>query len=199
MDEKKFSFALLDSRLIFKTTSFRAEKGSVLHSGIYSRELSSTFIAFGISLSYVVTVAFLHHLAVIHYIISGLLFVISFPVIRTYLFRESYLETLVDKGSGRVTITNKRPIGAKTIERSLDELRDIRERHISFKPENPDGIAFVEKIALQHGTVIPGFGQTEHFHTVELIFPDIKMSIFSSPSEEEALDVMRKFKTHIDG
>ncbi|NIN70309.1 MAG: hypothetical protein GTO63_37660, partial [Anaerolineae bacterium] len=43
----------------------------------------------------------------------------------------------------------------------LSDLEEVRRRQIVIEPENPDGVDFVAKIAIQHGTLIPGFGETK--------------------------------------
>ncbi len=197
MADKKYSLQRDSKKIILKTASFKAEKGSVLHSGIYSRELSSTFVAAGVSLAYIFIIAISSHLDWIHYILSSLFFVIIFPLSRTYIFKETYFETIMDKDSERITITHKKLLGSETIQKPISALKDIKTSHIKIEPENPDGVAFVEKIALQHGTVIPGFGQTEHFYTVELIFSDESIPIFSSNASEESESITSTLKAFI--
>jgi hypothetical protein len=65
-------------------------------------------------------------------------------------------------------------------------------------PENPDGIRLVEQVALQHGTVIPGFGKTSEFYTVEMEFKNGKrITIFSSEEPSMAEDVRAKLSGFI--
>ncbi len=186
-----------NNRLILKTQSFKAEKGSVLHSGIFNRELSSTFVAAAMSLAYLLIIFIVSQLNLIHYIISAILFIIFFPISRTYIFKKSILETVIDKYGKTISTTRLGVLGSKKIIRAIDELIDIKFNHIKFEPENPDGVAFVEKIAIQHGTVIPGFGQTEHYYTVELLFNDTKITIFSSNIKEESESVISELREFI--
>jgi hypothetical protein len=44
-NNKTYQLDIKDNILIFRTTFFKAEKGSVLHSGIYNRELASSLLA----------------------------------------------------------------------------------------------------------------------------------------------------------
>ncbi|MBI3592867.1 MAG: hypothetical protein HY099_05250, partial [Nitrospirae bacterium] len=75
------------------------------------------------------------------------------------------------------------------------ELDNIRQDYSAVTPENPDGIRLVERVALQHGTVIPGFGETSEFYTVELEFKNgRRLMIFSSKEPSRADDIATRLK-----
>jgi hypothetical protein len=81
----------------------------------------------------------------------------------------------------------------------LSELEDIREDYRELTADNPDGVKIIEKIALQHGTVIPGFGATTEFYSVSLEFRNMRsIVVFSSGDHYEADDVMNTFKNYIE-
>ncbi len=188
-----------DSRVTLRTTSFKAERGSVLHSGIYNREFSSSFVAVTVAAAVLVLFALRGELQLLHYVMAVAVFVVVFPLARVYLFKEPCLETVFDRDTGSVRITLIKPFGSRSIKRSLDSLADIRISHIRMEPENPDGVAFVKKIALQHGTVIPGFGQIEDFYNVELRFDGEGFIILTTRTEPEARAVVDKLRRYVHG
>jgi hypothetical protein len=192
----KYQIYLKDNMLIFRTSSFKAEKGSVLHSGIYNRELASALLSGAI----VMLVGFFFALKFkrgVFLLISLFLFVVFFIAFRTLIFLEPLLDVAIDKEKGIIIFT-VRGIFKKKISYSLQELVDIKQGYISIVPENPDGIKLVEQVALQHGTVIPGFGTTSNFYTVELEFKDgLRFIIFSSEEPAEAEKIAIKFKNFI--
>ncbi len=195
-----YSFDINDKVLAFKTASFRAEKGSMLHSGIFNRETASTFAAGACLLLLGFFFASGAELSSISFIAVLPLFVLLFLFFRTFAFRETFLRAVIDKGNNVVTIMRK---GFFLVEKklfTLAELQGIREDYKEIAPENPDGIKIVEKIALQHGAVIPGFGASVEFYTVEFEFKDVgRVMVFSSGNYSDADDVTRTFKNFIEG
>jgi hypothetical protein len=193
-EEREYTLETEDGRFLLRTTSFKAEKGSVLHSGIFSRELSSSFVAFVIAVAVLFLMGANYGLSLAHYILASVVFVILFPVLRIYVFRRPLLETLYDGDSGILTITLITPFRRKTVRRPAAKLRDVRLGHTRIEPENPDGIAVVEKVALQHGTVIPGFGKAEDFFNIELVFDDESYIILTTGEKTKAEEVLNKLK-----
>lgn len=195
-----YELRIEDNRLTFSTSSFKAEKGSVLHSGIYNRELSSSLAAGALVMLLGFFFAVRFKTTAVHFIAALLLFVIFFIVFRTYIFLEPVLCITIDKKNGNVDITLRRIFGKRRITSPLSELDNIRQNYLSVTPENPDGIRLVEQVALQHGTVIPGFGKTSEFYTVEMEFKNGKrIIVFSSEDPSKADDIATKFKNFIKG
>lgn len=170
MKEKPYEIALTGNRLNLRTSFFTAEMGSVLHSGIYNRELTSSLAAGAVIVIAGFFVASGVKLHLVHFFGILASFAVLFLLLRTFVFRDPMLETVFDKDAGRITILRRGVVGSRKSEYPLERLEDIRERTLSLSPENPDGIKMVEHIALQHFTVIPGFGRTSVFNTVELVF-----------------------------
>ncbi|GAB4414497.1 MAG: hypothetical protein OHK0032_10620 [Thermodesulfovibrionales bacterium] len=195
----KYQIDIGNDLLIFRTASFKAEKGSVLHSEIYNRELASTFVAALLAVTVMILLAMRYKLQLLHYVIAVAIFIIVFPLCRAYVFREPCLETQFDKASKIVSITLKRLIGSKTIEMPIGSLRDIRISHVRIEPQNPDGIRFIERVALQHGTVIPGFGEAKDLYNVELLFNEEERDvIFTTAIKQEADSVVEEIKRYIE-
>ncbi|HAK88819.1 MAG: hypothetical protein A2077_01620 [Nitrospirae bacterium GWC2_46_6] len=194
-----YELKIENKRLIFNTTSFKAEKGSVLHSGIYNREMSASLAAGAVVMLSGFFFAAKYKITVVHFIAALFLFVILFLVFRAYIFGEPLLGVVIDKGKGNIDISLDRILGKKNLSFPLASLEDIRQDHKSIAAENPDGIRFVEKIALQHGTVIPGFGKTSEFYTVEMEFENSRrVMIFSSEDPAAADDIALKIKNFIE-
>jgi hypothetical protein len=194
-----YQIDIKDNMLLFKTRSFRPEKGSVLHSGIYNRELSSALSAGALVMLLGFFFAARFTITAVHFIAALLLFVIFFIAFRKYIFLEPALIVTVDKKKGNIDIAVDRILGKSRITFPLSELDNIRQDHIAVTPENPDGIRLVEQVALQHGTVIPGFGKTAEFYTVEMEFKNgERFTIFSSeePSASDAIAI--KIKNFIE-
>ncbi len=155
--------------LIFKTSTFIAEKGSVLHSGIYNRELTSSMAAgatlVGLGLIFADSIRL--SLYFWGYLLTA--FVALFLAFRYLVFRDPLLVLEVDKKAGQVTVTTKRGLCKRAQTFPLTDLIGIDMGYSVSEPQNPDGVKVVEGIALQHFTVIPGFGQPTEFYTLRLL------------------------------
>jgi hypothetical protein len=195
--KREYTINIKNSKLVFMTTSYRAEKGSVLHAGIYNREFASS-VASGAVLMALAITAILRGIAIapVHYVFAGALFIALFILFRVYVFFESRLQAIIDKSRGELSIYIKGVISRK-FSAPLSELAGIRKGYTVIAPENVDGVRVVEKIALQHGTVIPGFGEVKQYHTVNFEFRNGETPmVFSSEDAaqvEEALEIMNRF------
>ena len=194
-----YAFDIKDKALAFRTASFRAEKGSVLHNGIYNREMASTLAAGACIVLLGFFFASRPLRSAISFIAALLLFVLLFLLFRTFVFPETFLRIVIDKGNNVVSIMRKGFFRMEKQLLTLADLEGIREDYKEIASENTDGIKMVEKIALQHGTVIPGFGTAAEFYTVEFEFKDEgRIMVFSSGDYSEADDVMKTFKNFIE-
>ncbi len=194
-----YAFDINDKVLVFRTSSFKAEKGSMLHSGIFNRETASIFAAGAC----IMLVGFFFgpsmHKTAIFFIAVLPLFVLLFLFFRTFVFPETFLQVLIDKENNVVAIMRKGffRMGKRLF--PLAEFEGIREDYKEVAPEDPDATRIVEKIALQHGAVIPGFGAAAEFYTVAFAFKDAEsVMVFSSGDYSEADDVARTFKNFIE-
>ena len=199
MNEKPYHIEKKGNTVVLKTTSFKAERGSVLHSGIFNRELASSLAAGAVIVVLSFFFALYFRITVIYLIAVVFLFAALFILFRIYVFRGAVLETVFDKEKRTVTLSLKRTMGGSVRSFSLDELSGIRLDHTSFQPENQDAVQFVERIALQHGTVIPGFGKTEDFYTVELDFSGRKQVIASARERQGAVAMIAELKSSLNG
>lgn len=194
-----YQIDIKDDVLVFSTASFKAEKGSVLHSGIYNRELASSLAAGAAVMLSGFFFAIKYRVAAVHFMIALVVFVMLFLFFRTYVFKEPALEMVVDKQGSRVTISVKHIMERIIASYPLSEISGIKQSSVTFKPENPDGIRLVERIALQHATVITGFGEPAEFWNVDMAFKDGKgVTVFSSKDKADADDIATRLKNFIE-
>lgn len=196
----KYRIEMEDNTLIFSTAFFKAEKGSILHSGIYSRELAS-FLAAG-ALLIIAGFFFAKSIKItVTYFFAGIiLFALLSLFFRAYLFNEARLEVVIDKGKDLITCTTLKLTGKRTEVIPVSELASFVQGSVIFKPENPDGVKVVEAIALQHGTVIPGFGEEMKIATAEIeLKHGGRKVIFASESAEDANSVIKEMKGFLEG
>lgn len=188
----------LDKRknvLVLRTSSYRAEAGSFLHSGIYNRELTASLAAGGALIALAIAlIAKGVKVASWHYLLAAGLFVGLFIFFRMMVFYEDYLETTIHGRKGCISIFRKGFLSKKRTVPFAD-VEGFRRGYTAIAPENPDGIAFVEKVALQHGTVIPGFGEVKEFYTVNVeLRGGETIMVFSSPDSAQARLVQEELR-----
>jgi len=194
-----YNFDIKDNTLMLRTISFRTDKGSVLHSGIYNREMASTLAAGACITLAGFFFATRGRITALHFVSAIVIFTVLFLLFRTYVFREPVLYTAIDKTNGIIELSSENIFGRKKVSFPLSELESVRQDYVSSAPVNPDGIEIVQKIALQHGTVIPGFGETAEFYTVELEFKNGRRElIFSSKVPAEADGVATNLKKFME-
>ncbi|RME65609.1 MAG: hypothetical protein D6778_06025, partial [Nitrospirae bacterium] len=116
------------------------------------------------------------------------------PISRIYIFKEPELITLFDPGADMVKITLRAPLKRRSVIKQMSQLRAIRVQEHRYEIENPDGVEFVKKIALQHGQVMPDFGKPEQFHSLVLEFEDESYSVLVLKDPQELATVVEKLK-----
>ena len=98
MIEKKdstYTLAQDASRLIFRTSSFVADRGSVLHSGIYNREFSSVLASFALAGIAFFLLVMSYGKKTVFYAVFLLLFIGTFPLFRANKVSSEPLPTLL--------------------------------------------------------------------------------------------------------
>jgi hypothetical protein len=193
-----YELKIRENQLVFKTTSFMAEKGSLLHSGIYNHELASS-LASGACIALLgFFFASSGKITTSQFVLSIALFVFFFLFFRRYVFIKPYFELVIDKSLAIIEILVKKPFIKHRSIYPLSEV-DLRVDKKTFEPENQDGIRLVEKVALQHGTVIPGFGERSEFYTLQLnIRNEMRAIIFSSEDSAAVNEISAKIKNFIE-
>lgn len=192
-----FTLEIKNNLLIFRTTSFKAEKGSILHSGIYNRELASSLASglFIMILGFFFALRF--NISTIHLLLGLVLFALSFIFFRTFIFKEPKLTLVIDKEKRNLNLSLQGLINKK-IDIPFSGLVSIKQGYFKIAPENIDGIRLVEKVALQHGTAIPGFGKTVELFTVEMeLVRGEKITLFSSENLSDVHEIITKILNFI--
>jgi hypothetical protein len=171
-EKRKYSTRTEENRLFFMTSAYRTEIDSVLHSGIYNREFSSVLAAAAVAGTIYVVAAMNDGSALIQWLAFLLVFTGGFPLFRTFVFRESEMEVVFDRAAGHADISLIRIKKRLKEMIPLSSIKDISIESRRRKVENPDAVEFVEKISLQHGTVIPGFGKETVIFLLKLHLDD---------------------------
>jgi hypothetical protein len=156
---RKYNIHRTTTVLVFRTASFSDETASVLHSGIYNREFASVLASLALAgLVYLLLVTHFEK-TVLFNIVFVAVFVGGFPFFRTFIFKEKYMETVFDTAAGKAEIFITGITRRKKESIALADIGQVLIESRKQKIENPDGVEFVEKISLQHGVAIPGFGE----------------------------------------
>jgi hypothetical protein len=170
--DKRYTIETTGSRLIFRTAHFSTDTGSVLHSGIYNREFASVLASLAVAgFVYMMLVMNVKKTLVFHIAVI-LVLVACFPFFRRFIFKEKYMVTVFDRSEGKAEIyrtgTLKRRLDSFPCKNIINVMIESKKTEI----ENPDGVKFVQKISLQHGMAIPGFGEEKVFFLLKLILSD---------------------------
>ena len=199
-EDREYQIKTRGGVLTLRTGSFRAETGSALHSGIYNRELIASLAAGAVIVAAAI-IAVIKDLEIglPHYIATVLVFAVLTFIFRIYVFYEEYLELIIDRDQGLIDIVI-RQMTKKRISRPLSELTGVIKGLTLIAPENQDGIDIVKNISLQHGMVIPGFGESKEYHSVNLEFGGLDtVSIFSTEEPDEAEAVCQVINRFVGG
>jgi len=183
------------TRLVFRTTSFVANRGSVLHSGIYNREFSSVLASFALAgIAYFLLVTGFGK-KTFFYAVFMVLFIGTFPLFRTYVFRERYAEAVFDRAAATIEISRSWIRRKVLLNKPLESIAGIRIDTTKTEIVNRDGVAFVEKISAQHGTVIPGFGEEATFYSLKLRFSNgTESTLFADRNMRDVISVYDEIK-----
>ncbi len=198
--KKEYNISINKGALIFTTTSFSAEEGSVLHSGIYSSELTSSLASGAVLVAIAIMLVLIGVKVSISLILTGVVLFFGLMVLfRKYVFFEEIFRVEIDKSRGAVNFFKK---GFRSQRESvpLEKLRSIRWGVTLVVPENTDGIGVVKQISAQHGMPIPGYGETREVHSVVFEFKDERdIMVFSSEDQDEVDVVMEMMKNFVGG
>lgn len=195
----QYTIGVENDAFILETNSFKTERDSILHSGIYSRELASSLAAGACIVLAGFFFAGRVKITAVYYAAALFLFITLTLFFRTYIFKEPVLRVIFDKGNGEVSIDLNSVLKKRSLSFPLDDLAELKQNYISSAPENPDGVKIVEKIALQHGTAIPGFGEPLELHTIEMEFKSGEhFIIFSSKEASRSETVYSNLKKYIN-
>jgi hypothetical protein len=156
---RKYNIHRTTTVLVFRTASFSDETASVLHSGIYNREFASVLASLALAGLVYLLLETHFEKTVLFNIVFVAVFVGGFPFFRTFIFKEKYMEAVFDTAAGKAEIFITGITRRKKESIALADIGQVLIESRKQKIENPDGVEFVEKISLQHGVAIPGFGE----------------------------------------
>lgn len=201
MSAQYYDLKTADNRLVFTTPYFRAEKTSVLHSGVYTKEFSSMLLSGAVCLLiYKMTEFMTDKLAALRYLLLVGILIITFIGGTKFIFRERYLEAVFDGPDNTVTI--KVPgifFTCRTEKIPLNKIASVELGTRVFKPENIDGINFVQKISLQHGSAVPRLGEEEEFITLSLkLTDDSERVLFAGLTDAEPEIPLREIRSFLE-
>jgi hypothetical protein len=196
--EGGYNFRKKGNELIFETTSYSAEKSSVLHSGVYSREFSSMLLASALCLGIFVASGYIIDDAKLARFVTAIIFFIPlFFLSRKTLFRDRILKLIMDGSSNTVLLSKPGILLDKQEKIPFGKIASIEVGSKRFAPDNPDAVQFVQKISAQHGSPVPGLGDVEEYVTLSLKLTDgSEKVIFACRIEEEPelpVNEMRRF------
>jgi hypothetical protein len=194
----RYSLSKNESRLAFRTTNFIADQGSVLHSGVYNREFSSWLASFtfaGIAYFFLV-MSFGKE--IVFYATFMVLFIGTFPLFRKYVFREQFLETVIDRAEAKIIII-RHGIRKKVLETiPMANIKGIWIDTQKTEIVNRDGVEFVQKISAQHNAAIPGFDEETIFYSLKLRRADgTNRTIFAESSMQDVISVYDEIKEYL--
>lgn len=194
--EGDFELLITSDSLVFRTASYRAERGSILSRAIFTPELASMMAALVAAL---LTFAALGGKGgAIQSAMALFAFAVWFIVFRTVVFgKGKRLELRLDRQKNsavlRVPFRRQRVFG-------LDAISDVQGGAVDITPENPEGIKLVEKIALHHGTVLPDFDTPLRLYTVGLHMKDGgRIDIYATKDKNAVADVTLKIREFLAG
>jgi hypothetical protein len=144
-NNKKYQMKVDQDKLVFITSSFKAEKTSVLHPGVYTKEFASMLFASAACIfAYISTDLASIKSAIMRYIILIVIFVVAFLGANKYIFKERYLEADFNKSDKTVNIVRSGLITKKSEKIPFAKIKSVDLGIKKFVPENIDGIDFVQ-------------------------------------------------------
>lgn len=198
MSERRFKVETRGDTFVFNTGAFTTEKGSMLHAGIHNREMKASLAAGAVLVIGVFVMRnTLGPMGLGHFFIAGAVFIGCFLLFRTLAFKDPG-RTLEISGQD-VTVTT---VGftKRVMRLTRNQVSSLALGRVVHDPRNLDGIAVVEKIALQHNTAIPGFGDVKTYHTVELCCTDgATIVLYADEDEVSAQDAFKTIDNYIGG
>jgi hypothetical protein len=169
---KRFHIEKSGDVLVFSTTHYSAETGSVLHSGIYNREFASVLASLSVAGSAYLALTVYVGKTLVSHLTFMLVFIACFPFFRKFVFKERRMRTVFDRTRGKVELFLTGMMRRRLDSFPLKDIVNVMVESRKTEIENPDGVKFVEKISLQHGMAIPGFGEEKVFFLLKLILAD---------------------------
>ena len=193
--EKGYTVSLTGDVLAFSTSLFSAERESVLHRGIYSKDFASALSSLSIAGLVYALLAMNFKRTILFHVVFAVIFIGGYPLFRTLVFKDRSLCVLFDRGRGLTEISATGVMRKTTESLPLSAVKKILIEKKKIGVENPDAVEFVEKISAQHGTVIPGFGEEKTFFMLKLKLADgSDRMIYADTKMQDVIDAHGEIK-----
>ncbi len=193
--DKKYQTERKGTLLLFRTEHFSAEGEGVLHKGIYNKDFASVLSSLATAGLIFAAMAMHYKRTILPHVAFAVIFVGGYPLFRMFVFKDKSLEALFDESRGLAEISITGLIGKKTESFPLSAVNSVLIERRNIGVENPDGVEFVEKIAAQHGTVIPGFGEEKTFFLLKLMMADgSDRLIYADTEMKDVMDAHEEIK-----
>jgi hypothetical protein len=196
---RNYSVVRSGHTFVFRTASFSDGTTSVLHSGIYNREFASALASFAVGGVAYMVLAWNSEKTVLASAAFIVVFAAGFPLFRRFVFKEKYAEAVFDAAKGEAEIFL---IGMTRRKKENIPLAEITQVVIESRKkaiENPDGAEFVEKISLQHGMSIPGFGEETVLFLLKLKLRDgSDRTIYADTNMQDVISAHEEIKNFME-
>ncbi|MBN2653751.1 MAG: hypothetical protein JXR79_01365 [Nitrospirae bacterium] len=199
MEDRCFIISDDDNVLDFSTSSFSTLQHSALHSGAFNSELASSVAAGTVMMLLLIimrgSIAFSLSVLIAGVSIYGLLFLLF----RRFVIKEPHLQARFSRADRSVEIIRTRFFFKIRQRHAFDQIEAALLKEIAHSFTNPDGIDVVEKIALDHNTVMIGFGKPDHLYAAALRLADQReIVLFSSENREHADKIIEKINQFLE-
>ncbi len=196
--EKGYELSRRGEALVFRTSLFLAERESVLHKGIYSKDFVSALSSLSIAGLVYAALALNYGRTFLFHVVFAAIFIGGYPLFRTFVFKDRFLEALFDRTRGLAEISVTGLTQRKTESLPLAAVKDVLIESRKIAVENPDAVEFVEKISAQHGTVVPGFGEERTFFMLKLKLADgSDRMIYADTKMQDVIDAHEEIKEYL--
>lgn len=172
LSEKRYRIEKTEALLQFRTGYFSAERESVLPGGIYNKELASALSSLAVAGLIYAALAIEYKKSILPHAVFAVVFIGGYPLLRTFVFKDRYLEALFDRSRGLAGISVSGLIRKKTESLPFSALKDVLIESSKIGIDNADAFELVGKISAHHGTVTSGFGEEKTFFILKLILAD---------------------------
>ena len=193
--EKGYVLSKTGDALVLRTARFSAERGSVLHKGIYNKEMASVLSSLAVAGLVYAALAMNFKRSIVAHLAFVVIFIGGYPLLRTLVFKDRLLEVLFDLPRGLAEIVITGLLSKKKESLPLSAIKNLLIESKKIAVENPDAVEFVEKISAQHGTVIPGFGEEKTWFILKLRLSDgTDRPIYADTDMQDVMDVHGEIK-----
>jgi hypothetical protein len=198
--EKGYAVSRTGGVLVFSTSLFSAERESVLHKGIYSKDFASALSSLSLGGLVYAVLALNFRRTIFFHAVFAVIFIGGYPVFRKFVFKDRSLEVLFDRARGLAEISVTGLLRRRAESLPLSAVKNVLIESRKIGIENPDAVKFVEKISAQHGQVIPGFGEEKTFFMLKLKLADgTDRLIYADTVMQDVMHAHEEIKGFLEG